>query len=138
MAVDTLQLSKDLQDVEFTRDQADALARILLEHTNGKIQEDLARLEQRLTEFLQSSLQDLQASMKRDFDELKRNFDELKRDFDGLKRDFDGLRVELKAEIKAGDASTKVDLVKWIVGTLVLNFMGTAGLMITLIRTIPH
>ena len=131
MAVDTLQLSKDLQDVEFTRDQADALARMLLEHTNGKIQEDLAKLEQHLTELLHSSLQALQASMRRDFDGLKR-------DFDGLRRDFDGLRVELKAEIQAGDASTKVDLVKWIVGTLVLNLMGTAGLMITLIRTIPH
>ena len=45
---------------------------------------------------------------------------------------------ELRAEIKEGDASLKVDLVKWIVGSLVLNLVGTAGAMITRIKLIPH
>ena len=56
MAVDTLQLSKDLQGVAFTRDQADVLARIILEHTNGRLKGETEGLA-RCLDVMESSLQ---------------------------------------------------------------------------------
>ena len=123
MAVDTLQLSKDLQGVAFTRDQADVLARIILEHTNGRLQGETEGLARRL-DVMEFSLQILHDAMTRGFDKQRAASKTESR--------------ELRAEIKEGDASLKVDLVKWIVGSLVLNLVGTAGAMITRIKLIPH
>lgn len=130
MAIDTLQLSKDLQDVEFTRDQADALAQIFLRYSNeeleGKLRKEFARLEQRM-DALQSSLEALQSSQEA-----------LQRGLEALRADIKVWILDLRAEIKAGDASNKVEIIKWIVGALVLNLAGTAGLIITLVKIIPH
>ena len=130
MVIDTLQLSRDLQDVEFTRDQADALAQIFLRYSNeeleGNLGKEFARLEQRL-DALRSSQEALQSSQEA-----------LQRDLEALRAEIKVWILDLRAEIKAGDANNKVELIKWIVGSLVLNLAGTAGLIITLIKVIPR
>lgn len=50
------------------------------------------------------------------------------------KQDLVESEARLRNEIKDG----KVEMIKWTVGAIAFNLLGTAGLMVTLIKTIPH
>lgn len=43
-----------------------------------------------------------------------------------------------KDDLKTEVATLKVDMVRWIVGAIAFNLLGTAGLIVTLIKSIPH
>ena len=165
MAIDTLQLSKELQDVAFPRGQADALAQIFLRHTNGelegRLQGNFARIDKRLDSLEErfgsveerlgsveerlgsleerfGSLEERLGSFEERLGSLEKRLGSLEASQEGIRRELSSLGIELKAEIKAGDATTRLDLIKWIVGSLVMNLIGTAGLIITLIKLVPR
>ena len=64
------------------------------------------------------------------------------------KQDLVELEARLRSEITAvRDEVTavrneikdvKVEMIKWTVGAIAFNLLGTAGLMVTLIKAIPH
>ena len=107
MIFDTLKLSKSLQKA-FTPDQAEASTEAL----NATVTEGVASKNDILA--LRSEILGLRSDTK---DQIA-----------GLKEQLAGLRDQV--------AGVKVDLVRWIVSAIAFNLLATAGLMITLIKTL--
>jgi hypothetical protein len=79
-----------------------------------------------LTEAFSTSAQDTVAT-KRDLIQVEAK----------LSAEIQNLRTELKGDIQAlrGEfVSFKVELIKWVVTAIAFNLLGTAGLIITLVR----
>ena len=101
MIYDTLRLSKALQ-VSFTLEQSETLARALSESTEDHVATKL----------------DI-AGLKAEFAKLKTEIAELKSE----------LKMEI-ADVRTQVANLKVAVVRWFVGAIAFNLLGTIGIMI--------
>ncbi len=121
MIYDTLKLSKALR-VSFTPEQSDTLATAFSESTEDSVATklDIAGLK--------TEIADLRTELKTEVADLRT---ELKTEIAGLrtelKTEIAGLRTELKTDI----ANLRVDMVRWIVGAIAFNLLGTIGIMVT-------
>lgn len=116
--LDTLQLAKDLEK-DFPPAQAEALTRAL----SSILAADLAT---------KSDLEALKADIKTLGADLRAEIVQLELKLMGEIGDVRGEIKDVRGEIK----DLKVDIVRWIVGALLVNVFGVAGLMITLIKVI--
>lgn len=123
MIYDTLKLSKALR-VSFTPEQSDTLAQAFAESTEDNVATklDIAEVKTEIAQ-LRTEVKTEIAQLKTEIAELRT---EVKTDIAQLKTEMAALRVELKTDI----ATLKVDMVRWIVGAIAFNLLGTIGLMI--------
>lgn len=139
MLFDTLKVSKALQR-SFTAEQAETLAEVL----NEAGTEELAT---------KADLHALRTELKADFDTLRA---EVKADINAfgteVKADISAFRTEVKADLQTLRAESQADMrneisairgeisalktegVRWIVGAIAFNLLGTAGLISSLFR----
>ena len=118
MIYDTLKLSKALR-VSFSPEQSDTLATAFSESTEDSVATKLDIAE------LKTEIADLRAELKTEIAELRTGIAEL--------------RADLKTEIAAvrGEIATlKVDMVRWIVGAIAFNLLGTIGIMIAVAQLV--
>ena len=107
MIYDTLKLSKALR-VSFTPEQSDTLAQAFSESTEDSVATKL----------------DI-AGLKVEIAELKVEIAELRAE----------LRTEIAA-VRTDVAELKIDMVRWIVGAIAFNLIGTIGIMIAVAELI--
>ena len=128
---DTLAYAKKLQEVGFTKVQAETL----VEDSRDFIGENLVTKTD--VALIQRDIEQVRAELKRDIVELKRDIEqvraELKQDIEQvraeLKQDIEQVRVELKRDM----AELKAELLKWVVGLL----MAQTAILITVFRVLP-
>lgn len=109
MLFDTLELSKALQP-SFTPEQAEALV-----HALGKASSD-------------------QLASKADIVELKSEVAAVRSEIAAVRSEMQTLEANLTGMITAQISLLRAETLKWIVSALAFNFIGTAGLIITLTK----
>ena len=153
-AFDTLQVAKELE-VAFTPEQAEALvkafAHTLIEDLATKrdvsdsevaLRHDIERLETTLRSELSALETKIDMNMKALEAKVDTNIKALEAKIDtnikALDTKIDANTKMLDAKISTEIAAAKGEMIKWMVGAIAFNLLGTAGLMITLIKSIPH
>ena len=122
MIYDTLKLSKALR-TSFTSEQSDTLAQAFSESTEDTVATKLD------VAGLRADTADLRTELKTEIAALRIDMADLRTE---LKTEIAALRVELKTDI----ANLKVDMVRWIVGAIALNLLGTIGIMIAVAQLV--
>ena len=133
MIYDTLRLSKALRG-SFTPEQSDTLAQAFSESTEDSVatKVDIAELKTEIADLkveLKTEIADLRVELKTEIADLRV---ELKTEIANLKIEISVLRAELKTDI----ANLKVDMVRWIVGAIAFNLLGTIGIMIAVAQLV--
>lgn len=111
-ALDTLQVSKDLQAASFTPAQAEALAKLLRDRQEA----DLSQLATK------TDLEHLRAATKADLEQLRI----------ATKADIDQLRIATRSDLSAGLADLKAELLKWVI-TLLLGQVAVIAALVKLL-----
>ncbi|WP_368669976.1 coiled-coil domain-containing protein [Beijerinckia sp. L45] len=134
MTFDTLKLSKALQGA-FTTEQAEALTDAF-SSTAQNAREDLAtKIDLSNVEIaLRADLTKVEASLRGDLTKVEASLRgveaALKGDILLIQTDLRKVETTLRGEIQ----NLKVETVKWIVTAIAFNLLGTAGLMIALVK----
>ena len=115
-AFDTLQIAKELQTA-FTPEQAEALVKAF----TRSLTEELATKQ---------DLFELEARLRSETTDLRSEITDVRSEITDVRSEITAVRNEIK--------DGKVEMIKWTVGAIAFNLLGTAGLMVTLIKTIPH
>lgn len=130
--LDTLQLAKDLEK-DFPPAQAEALTRAL----SSILAADLATKSD--LEALKADIKTLGADLRAEIVQLELKLmgeiGDVRGEIGSVRGEIGGVRGEIK-DVRGEIKDLKVDIVRWIVGALLVNFFGVAGLMITLIKVI--
>ncbi len=120
IAFDTHRFVKHLTENGFTEQQAEVLAdeQVHLLNTNLATQADIAAVQREI------------AAIQRDIEVLRQ---ETKADIEVLRQETKADIEVLRQETKAGLAEVKSDLIKWMVGALIVQ----GGVIVALLKLLP-
>ena len=129
MIYDTLKLSEALR-VSFTPEQSDTLAQAFSASTESTVATklDIAELKAEIAD-VRTEIADVRTELKIEIAALRTEIANLRTE---VKTDIAALRTEVKTDI----ATLKVDMVRWIVGAIAFNLLGTIGIMIAVAQPV--
>jgi chromosome segregation ATPase len=131
---DTLAYAKKLKEAGFTDRQAEVQAEALLSFFQEGLatKADLHDVETSL----RSEMRDLETRIDARFNEVDRRFNEIDSRFnemEGRFKEIDGRFSEIRLEIRATNAETKAELVRWVVGVGMLQIALITALLLKML-----